>query len=803
MSYHSSLTIYVSHYFNFNQFDNTNRGGVLLSLRFYLKIDKEYLMFKTYTTKLSIFGLALITSTITGLVLMHGTALAASATFTVTNTNDTGAGSLRQAIDDANNNANPSDMDIIDFNIAGSGVHKITLASNLPNITEKVTIDGYTQTGATANTTVSPLPMDSVITIEIDGDGVADNGIYIQADDVVIQGLSVYGSINTNIYINADNASIYGNYIGVDASGLAMPNLGSDTVDKTGVYVAGPSSIGGTNPNDRNILANTNINSFCIYLSNGATTVYGNYIGLGRDGVTDLGSVIGISAGDTGATIGGTTTGMVNVISGNSLAAILLTGSQNTIQGNYIGTDYTGNLNNTIDNEGAGISMTVDASENLIGGTGAEEGNIIKGVSGVGVGTSVLNFSAIPVTFTPLKNAILGNVIDDIGEFEYFSGDFGTTDLGIDHLVAVNEQPGGGAPEYFTHQGPTPNDAGDVDDGANGLINTPVLTSAQQVGNQLTITYDLDVADSPSNTYRVEFFASDKSTIFGAGPAETYLGAATSVSPGTNKTAVLTVSGNQANKALSSTTTAIDGTTSSGFGSTSEFSKNISIGSATDFDADGIPDSVEDAAPNGGDGNNDSIADKLQSTVSSFPDYDGSHYITLATEGCSENGTVSSLSYLNFTVLDNGYIYPHGLIDFTLNCSRGDTVNVTMYTYDPGSQTDFLPRKYNNDTQTFGDVPGATLTTEVIGGNSALKLQYSITDGGELDDDGLANGIIVDPIGLATTAGAGSPQGTNGSDGGALANTGQNTLVMSILAVTTTTVGAGLSRRLTKPRYKA
>lgn len=100
-------------------------------------------MFKTYTTKLSIFGLALITSTITGLVLMHGTALAAPATFTVTNTNDTGAGSLRQAIDDANNNANPSDMDIIDFNIAGSGVHKITLASDLPYINEKVTIDGY------------------------------------------------------------------------------------------------------------------------------------------------------------------------------------------------------------------------------------------------------------------------------------------------------------------------------------------------------------------------------------------------------------------------------------------------------------------------------------------------------------------------------------------------------------------------------------------------------------------------------------------------------------------------------------
>lgn len=96
-------------------------------------------------------------------------------------------------------------------------------------------------------------------------------------------------------------------------------------------------------------------------------------------------------------------------------------------------------------------------------------------------------------------------------------------------------------------------------------------------------------------------------------------------------------------------------------------------------------------------------------------------------------------------------------------------------------------------------MPGATLTTEAIGGNSALKLQYSITDGGELDDDQTANGIIVDPIGLASTHG--NTSGTTSGD--KLANTGQNTLVISILAVTTTTVGVALSLRRTKTKYRA
>src|SRR5258708_21023735 len=62
------------------------------------------------------------------------------ATFSVTNTNDTGGGSLRQAIIDANTAAG---ADVINFNIAGSGVHTISPATPLPNLTEAPTTHAY------------------------------------------------------------------------------------------------------------------------------------------------------------------------------------------------------------------------------------------------------------------------------------------------------------------------------------------------------------------------------------------------------------------------------------------------------------------------------------------------------------------------------------------------------------------------------------------------------------------------------------------------------------------------------------
>jgi len=74
---------------------------------------------------------------------------ALAATFTVSNTNYSGAGSFRQALLDANLGAG---ADTIAFAIPGAGLHTITLTSLLPIITSPVVIDGYTQAGSSANT---------------------------------------------------------------------------------------------------------------------------------------------------------------------------------------------------------------------------------------------------------------------------------------------------------------------------------------------------------------------------------------------------------------------------------------------------------------------------------------------------------------------------------------------------------------------------------------------------------------------------------------------------------------------------
>src|SRR5262249_6153 len=101
----------------------------------------------------------------------------AAATFTVTNTNDSGAGALRQAILDAT--PDPG-ADTIAFNIPGSGVQTITPQSDLPQITEGVTIDGYTQPGAAVNT--DPIAANAHLLIELDGSAYLNgNGLSVGA----------------------------------------------------------------------------------------------------------------------------------------------------------------------------------------------------------------------------------------------------------------------------------------------------------------------------------------------------------------------------------------------------------------------------------------------------------------------------------------------------------------------------------------------------------------------------------------------------------------------------------------------
>ena len=231
-------------------------------------------------------------------------------TFTVTNTNNSGAGSLRQAIIDANANAG---ADVIDFNIAGSGTQVIDLSSQL-DITDQVTIDGTTQTGWTEG---------SFLPIVIDGGSSGINGLNFTstADGSEIRGLVIrdFTFVAVEIADEADNITVAGNWIG------QFNSDGSDDGDGEQSWIGIRSRgdnvvIGGTTVADRNVFSGDDYGVIVRGTSTG-TTVSGNYFGTAIDGDSVLGdSLYGILLQDdvSGNTIGGATSAHANVFVGSS-----------------------------------------------------------------------------------------------------------------------------------------------------------------------------------------------------------------------------------------------------------------------------------------------------------------------------------------------------------------------------------------------------------------------------------------------------------------------------------------------------
>ncbi|MBX3421912.1 MAG: DUF2341 domain-containing protein [Pirellulaceae bacterium] len=132
-------------------------------------------------------------------------------TFIVTNANDSGAGSLRQVILDANALAG---HDAIRFAIAGDGLHTIHLLEALPEITDAITIDGYSQP------------------IVIDGSGTsAGSGLVLAegSDGSWIIGLGITGFADAGLEINSHSTVLVGNHLwGNEASQLRIASTASD-----------------------------------------------------------------------------------------------------------------------------------------------------------------------------------------------------------------------------------------------------------------------------------------------------------------------------------------------------------------------------------------------------------------------------------------------------------------------------------------------------------------------------------------------------------------------------------------------
>src|ERR1043166_9423124 len=294
-----------------------------------------------------------------------------AATLTVTTTADSGPGTLRQAILDANADASPGVVSIA-FNIPGAGVQTITPLSALPTITRPVTIDGYTQPGASPNTLAQG--DNAVLLIELNGinlSDILDRALYIQGTGSTVRGLVInrFTAADSALLVEfADNTVIEGNFIGTDATGTNV--LGNNAGIAT--YSSNGNRIGGLAPASRNIIGgNAYVGIGLAYVSS-SKQVLGNYIGMGADGLTVVTNGYGIDVTDPQNQIGGSAPGARNVISGNHIACAV--GSGNAVQGNFIGTDASGTLPR---GNFYGIHLA-ESANCLIGGTNAGEGNVIS-----------------------------------------------------------------------------------------------------------------------------------------------------------------------------------------------------------------------------------------------------------------------------------------------------------------------------------------------------------------------------------------------------------------------------------------
>ncbi len=427
-------------------------------------------------------------------------------TFLVSNTSDSGTGSLRQAILDSN--AAIGTTNTVDFDISGTGVETIAPLSSLPTITSPVLIDGFSQ----PNFSDTPL-------IELSGGGSGGgDGLTITSAGVTIRGLDIDRFGGAGIHLTGTGATgdwIYGNFLGTDPTGTqaqyyyvlhqygveidggASGNLigtNGDGIDDSaernlisgngvaGVWINGEGTDG--NAVAGNLIGTTVTGD--VSLANGTSYVSYYYSDIIPGGVVIEGGASGNRIGTDGLSVDDT--GQRNIISGSASPygtrwGVVLDGSSDCgVAGNSIGTDATGSA--SLPNSAGGIKIYNGSSDNTIGGAAALAGNLItnNGGPGVVVGDNASDLS--------IGNQITANrIIANTGQ---------AIDLGDDGVTGNSTSP---------RQGP------------NNLQNFPifVMTSDGQVEGWLG-------GSTPDTTFRLDLFASAGYGPGGAGEAQDYLG---------------------------------------------------------------------------------------------------------------------------------------------------------------------------------------------------------------------------------------------------------------------------------------
>jgi parallel beta-helix repeat protein len=451
-------------------------------------------------------------------------AIFAPNTVVVGNTNDSGPGSLRDAIEAANDD--PA-IDSIRFVFLTPGPHTINLNSPLPELLNDVVLDACTQQQLLG----SPIPI-----VEINGNGAAGDGLVLSAGNTTVCGLVINRFQGSGIVIQSDSNVIIGNLIGTDPTGGIDLGNGLDGVR---VVSGDGNRIGGAAAHERNVISGNERNGISLE-SAGPTTVQNNHIGTDAAGETPLANAwSGIQVtGGANHEIGGTA-GSGNLISGNGSNGIELESTTGVIvNGNRIGTNATGA--GAAGNSGNGVLITGTSSGNTVGG-----GNVISGNGGAGIaifdasgnsvkgnriGTNASGNSPLgnqsdgviigSVSLVPIMNTI-GGLGEGEGNTIAHNGGAGVVIMsGTQHAMLGNSIFGNAALGIdLAGDGVTPNHT--TGPGPNNCQKYPVLNFA---------AFDLrsisgSLVAEPLSTYRVEFFSSNAVDASGYGEGERFVGA--------------------------------------------------------------------------------------------------------------------------------------------------------------------------------------------------------------------------------------------------------------------------------------
>jgi titin len=340
----------------------------------------------------------------------------APATFPVTNSNDTGPGSLRQAILQAN--ATPA-ADVIAFAIPGPGVQVILLKSALPAVTGPLAIRGASQPGYSG----SPL-------VELNGfsAGASAQGLLLAAGGCAVDALCVVGFNGNGIEVRGGSGdAVTRCYLGVNPSGVAFRN------GVAGVALLGKAS--GDRVSGNTISGNALYGVLLVGAGTSGNVLAGNLIGLGPSGnaVANGFAGVGIGLGATANTVGGAAAASRNVISGNGLDGVLITGkgtAGNVVRNNFIGVGVDGLANRA--NEANGVAVQDGAAGNSVvsnvAGFHVGAGVLLDGTASNKVEFNLVGISAaggnvgshgdgVWIRDGSAKNLILGNDIGNNGNF--------------------------------------------------------------------------------------------------------------------------------------------------------------------------------------------------------------------------------------------------------------------------------------------------------------------------------------------------------------------------------------------------